>query len=65
VLGAAAGAAVGALGESLSSVGLDEEGAAAVRREVGPGTSALFVVSIGPVPDEALDAFVDADVVSG
>jgi len=65
VLGAAAGAAVGALGESLSSVGLDEERAAAVRREIGPGTSALFVVSIGPVPDEALDAFVDAEVVSG
>jgi uncharacterized membrane protein/uncharacterized BrkB/YihY/UPF0761 family membrane protein len=65
VLAAAAGAAVGALGESLSSVGLDEERAAAVRREVVPGTSALFVVSIGPVPDEALDAFIDAEVVSG
>ena len=42
-----------------------EARAEAVRREVGHGTSALFVVSIGPVPDEALDAFIDAEVVSG
>jgi len=45
VLGVAVGAAAGALGGSMTDIGIDDDFIAAVRREVTPGTSALFLLS--------------------
>jgi uncharacterized membrane protein len=45
VLGAVAGAAVGAVAKSVSALGLDEQQLQMLRKEITPGTSALFVVT--------------------
>lgn len=45
LLGAAAGAAVGALAKATAAVGIDEKQLDTIRREVTPGTSALFLVT--------------------
>jgi uncharacterized membrane protein len=45
VVGAAAGAAVGGLSRALSSVGIKHEDLEKLRREITPGTSALFLVT--------------------
>jgi uncharacterized membrane protein len=59
IFGVAVGAAMGALGGSLADVGIDDDFIAAVRSEVQPGTSALFVMSSDAVPDKVRDAFAD------
>lgn len=57
LLGMAVGAAAGALGGSLSDVGIDDEFIASVRQKVTPGTSALFLLSSDAVLDKVRDAF--------
>ena len=52
LLGMAVGAAAGAIGGSLADVGIDDEFIASVRKEITPGTSALFVVSSDAVLDK-------------
>jgi uncharacterized membrane protein len=56
-LGMAVGAAVGALSGSLADVGIDDAFIASVRDQIGPGTSALFLLSDGAVIDKVKDAF--------
>ncbi|GIG27238.1 DUF1269 domain-containing protein [Cellulomonas denverensis] len=56
LLGAAVGAAAGALGGALTDVGIDDDFIASVRSKVTPGTSALFVLTSGAVPDRVLPA---------
>ncbi|MFF2354592.1 DUF1269 domain-containing protein [Kitasatospora sp. NPDC058115] len=57
VLGAAVGAAGGALGGHLAHVGIDDGFVRQVRREVTPGTSALFVLSADAALDQVRSAF--------
>ena len=57
LFGVAVGAALGAIGGAMSDVGIDSEFIDSVRAEVGPGTSALFVLSSGAVIDKVEDAF--------
>ncbi|MCF2530835.1 DUF1269 domain-containing protein [Yinghuangia soli] len=57
LIGAAIGAATGALAGSLGDVGIDDEFIDEVRREVTPGTSALFLMSTNAVIDRVHDAF--------
>ncbi|WP_436771369.1 DUF1269 domain-containing protein [Yinghuangia sp. YIM S09857] len=57
LIGAAIGAAAGALAGSLSDVGIDDDFIDEVRREVTPGTSALFLMSTGAVVDRVHEAF--------
>ncbi|MGH2474324.1 MAG: DUF1269 domain-containing protein, partial [Candidatus Limnocylindrales bacterium] len=57
LLGMAIGAAAGALGGSLTDVGIDDDFIASVREKVTPGTSALFVLSSDAVLDKVQDAF--------
>ena len=51
LLGAAIGAAAGALSGSLVDVGIDDKFIDGVKQQVTPGTSALFVLTSGAVPD--------------
>lgn len=51
-LGAAVGAAAGALSGSLADVGIDDQFIKAVRNEIAPGTSALFLMSSDAVVDK-------------
>ncbi len=57
LLGMAIGAATGAAGGALSDVGIDDEFIAEVRKQVTPGTSALFVLTSDAVTDKVHDAF--------
>ena len=57
LLGMAVGAAAGAIGGSLADVGIDDEFIASVRKEITPGTSALFVLSSDAVLDKVRAAF--------
>lgn len=57
LIGAAIGAATGALAGSLSDVGIDDDFIDEVRREVTPGTSALFLMSTGAVMDRVHETF--------
>ena len=50
------GAAAGALGSSLTDVGIDDDFITSVRSRVTPGTSALFVLSSGTVLDRVTAA---------
>ncbi|MGW4031010.1 DUF1269 domain-containing protein [Streptomyces sp. NPDC004838] len=59
LLGAAIGAAAGAISGSLSDVGIDDDFIASVRKEVEPGTSALFLLTTDVVMDRVHDAFPD------
>ena len=52
LLGAAIGDATGAIGGSLTDVGIDDTFINKVRDQITPGTSALFVLS----PDAAMDS---------
>ncbi|QDP96467.1 DUF1269 domain-containing protein [Microlunatus elymi] len=45
VVGAAAGAAIGGLSRALSSVGIKHEDLEKLKREITPGTSALFLIT--------------------
>ena len=56
LIGAAIGAAAGALAGSLTDVGIDDDFIASVRSKVTPGTSALFLLSSGAVPDKVFGA---------
>jgi uncharacterized membrane protein len=53
------GAAAGALAGALADVGVDDDFVAAVRRDVTPGTSALFVVTGGGSLDRWHEALAD------
>ena len=55
-LGMAIGAASGAIGGALSDVGIDDSFIDAVRAQVTPGTSALFLLSSDAVIDKVTDA---------
>jgi uncharacterized membrane protein len=57
LLGMAVGAAMGALSGSMADVGIDDDFIRAVRQNVTPGTSALFVMSSGAVADKVIDEF--------
>ncbi|HVV14546.1 DUF1269 domain-containing protein [Amycolatopsis sp.] len=57
LLGMAVGAAVGALSGSMAHAGIDEDFVREVRKQVVPGTSALFVVSSDAVEDKVLGPF--------
>ena len=57
LLGMAVGAAIGAMTGSLSHVGIDEDFIDAVRAQVTPGTSALFVLSQDTVLDRVVEPF--------
>jgi uncharacterized membrane protein/uncharacterized membrane protein YjjP (DUF1212 family) len=58
-LGAAIGAAAGALSGSLSDVGIDDQFIKAVREEISPGTSALFLMSGDAVVEKVKSAMDD------
>lgn len=51
LLGAAIGAAAGALGGKLADVGIDDAFIDEVKREVTPGTSALFLLTMSEITD--------------
>src|SRR3954471_24909861 len=57
LLGMAVGAAMGALSGSMADVGIDDSFIKAVRENVTPGTSALFVMTSSVVVDKVLDEF--------
>ena len=57
LLGAAIGAATGALAGSLNDVGIDDSFINKVRDQVTPGTSALFVMTSDAVIDKVHEAF--------
>jgi uncharacterized membrane protein len=57
LFGIAVGAALGAVGGSLADIGIDDDFIDSVRIEVQPGTSALFVLTSGAVPEKLRDAF--------
>lgn len=57
VLGAAAGAAVGGITRALSEVGISGKDIEAMKREIVPGTSALFVVTEAIDPDRLGERF--------
>jgi uncharacterized membrane protein len=59
LFGVAVGAAMGLLTGSLTDVGIDDDFIDAVRSEVQPGTSALFVLSSQAVTDKVREAFAD------
>lgn len=56
LLGAAIGAATGALAGSLADVGIKDDFIEDVRRQVTPGTSALFLLTSNAVMDRVADA---------
>jgi uncharacterized membrane protein len=55
--GAAIGAAAGAVAGSLIDVGIDDDFIKEVRRQVTPGTSALFLLSSDEVTDQVRATF--------
>jgi uncharacterized membrane protein len=57
LLGLAAGAAIGAFGGALTDVGIDDDFIASLRDRIGPGSSALFVLTSAAVIDKVHDAF--------
>lgn len=61
LLGMAVGAAVGALSGSMADVGIDDDFIRSVRKQVTPGSSALFLLSSDAVLDRVGDAFGSAE----
>jgi uncharacterized membrane protein len=59
LLGAAMGATTGALGGALADIGIDDHFINRVRDEVTPGTSALFLLTSGPVVGQLHDTLAD------
>ena len=57
LLGLAIGAGMGALGGSLTDVGIDDDFIRKARDEITPGTSALFVMTSDAVEDRVREAF--------
>lgn len=58
-LGMAVGAAVGSLTGMMTDVGIDDKFINAVREQVTPGTSALFVLTSDAVIDKVQEAFAE------
>ncbi|MEU1433953.1 DUF1269 domain-containing protein [Streptomyces sp. NPDC005786] len=56
LLGAAIGAAAGALGGKPADVGIDDDLFAEVKEKVAPGTSALYLLTMNEVPDRIGEA---------
>jgi len=52
LIGIAIGAGMGALMGSMADVGIDDEFIKEVRKEITPGSSALFLMTQGAVPDK-------------
>ncbi|HEV2638853.1 MAG TPA: DUF1269 domain-containing protein [Actinocrinis sp.] len=61
-LGLAVGAAAGALGGAFTDVGIDDKFIEQIRREVTPGTSALFLLSQDAVLDKVRPAIADLNL---
>ncbi len=61
IFGLAIGAAAGALGGSMANVGIDDDFIARVRRQITPGTSALFALTSDAVIDKVRGAFSDSE----
>jgi uncharacterized membrane protein len=57
LIGLAVGAAMGALAGSMADVGISDDFIKTVRKNVTPGTSALFVMTSDAVPDKVRAAF--------
>ena len=57
LLGMAIGAGMGALAGSMTDVGIDDDFIKAMRDEITPGTSALFVMTSDAVLDKVQEAF--------
>ena len=57
ILGLAIGAAAGGLAGSLTDVGIDDKFIDDVKKNVTPGTSALFLMTSDAVTDRVRDAF--------
>jgi uncharacterized membrane protein len=57
LIGLAVGAAVGALTGSLADVGIDDDFIDSVRRQITPGTSAMFALTSDAVIDRVHEAF--------
>jgi uncharacterized membrane protein len=57
LLGAAAGAALGAMSKSMEAVGIDKKQFDTLKSEVVPGTSALFVVTTDGDLDRIAERF--------
>ncbi|WP_127357435.1 DUF1269 domain-containing protein [Actinacidiphila soli] len=57
LLGMAVGAAVGAMSGSMADVGINDDFIESVRRQVTPGSSALFLLSSDAVLDKVRDPF--------
>ena len=55
-------AMVGALAESLSDLGIGDDVIAAIRSEIEPGMSALFLLSSGAIVDQVCDLLNEQDV---
>ena len=56
LIGLVAGAALGALGGSMTHMGIDEDFIKSIRSKVTEGTSALFMVTIDAVEDRVVEA---------
>jgi uncharacterized membrane protein len=57
LLGMAVGAAAGAIGGALSDIGIDDDFIKSLRDQVGPGSSALFVMTSDAVLDKVKEEF--------
>ena len=62
VLGVAVGATVGAMSKKLRKAGIDDDFVERVRREVVPGTSALFALTSDADVDRVRGAFAGQDM---
>ncbi|MCP3822637.1 DUF1269 domain-containing protein [Streptomyces sp. A3M-1-3] len=56
LLGAAIGAAAGALGGKLTDIGIDDDFIKEIKEQVTPGTSALFLMTLGAQTEKVSDA---------
>jgi len=61
VFGLAVGAAMGALSGHFADYGINDDFIKRVRKEVTPGTSALFLMTTNAVLDKVVDEFKGAD----
>jgi uncharacterized membrane protein len=61
LLGMAVGAAAGAIGGSLTDVGIDDDFIKRVRKQVTPGTSALFALTSDAVMDKVTERMQGSD----
>jgi uncharacterized membrane protein len=61
LLGAAVGAGLGAIAGHFTNVGISKDFIESVRRQVTPGTSALFLLSANAVIDRIKPALADLD----